>query len=138
MSDAALPRRGSEPLDAPDGAALIEAVATWLHDELLPRSEGADRWHLRIAANALRVAGREAREGPALLAAHHERLQQLGYADDRELCGAIRAGVEDMRFADVLDAIGLSIAESLRIANPRYAYEAPPGSDADTAEPPAR
>jgi hypothetical protein len=121
VSDPALPRRAAEPLDAPDAAALIEAVATWLHDDLMPRSEGADRWHLRIAANALRVAGREARDGPALVQAHRDRLAQLGYADDRALCAAIRAGDEDERFGEVLDAIEASVAASLAIANPDYA-----------------
>jgi hypothetical protein len=123
-SDAALPRRTHEPLDAPDAATLIDAVASWLHDDLLPRTEGADRWQVRIAANALRVAVREVREGPALVEAHRERLAALGYANDRALCEAIRAGETDDRFAAVLDAIATSVEASLAIANPGYAGEA--------------
>lgn len=120
MSAPGLPPRKSPPLDAPDAAALVEAVAAWLHDELLPRTEGADRWALRIAANALTVAGRELSTGPAVVEAHRGRLHRLGYESERELCEAIRSGAEDGRLGELAVAIGDGIEASLAIANPGY------------------
>ncbi|NND75688.1 MAG: hypothetical protein HKN44_11845 [Ilumatobacter sp.] len=119
-NDSALPERTSPPLDAPDAAALIDAVAAWLHDDLLPRSQGADRWTLRIAANALGVAAREVVAGPAAVEAHAARLAALGYDTERALCAAIREGIEDDRFHEVLDAVAASVADGLAIANPTY------------------
>lgn len=115
-----LPPRSSPPLDAPDAAALIGAVAAYLRDDLMPRTDGPDRWHLRIAANALSVAAREVTDGPASVAEHHERLAALGFGNDRELSEAIRAGAVDGRFEAVLDAVAAGVADSLAIANPTY------------------
>ena len=115
-----LPRRSSPPLDAPDAVALIGAVVEYLRDDLMPRSEGADRWHLRIAANALTVAAREVADGPAAVAAHRERLTRLGFRDDHELSAAIRSGALDDRFRQVLDVVAAGVADSLAIANPTY------------------
>lgn len=120
MSDPGLPPRKSPPLDAPDAAALVEAVAAWLHDDLLPRTEGVDRWALRIAANALSVAGRELSDGPGVVEAHRQRLGDLGYENERALCEAIRAGAEDRRFSQVLGAVAAGVDASLAIANPGY------------------
>ena len=125
----ALPPRLSPPLDAPDAAALVGAVADWLHDDLMVRSTGADRWHLRIAAHALRLAAREVADGPDLVAAHRARLQVLGYQDDAALGAAIRAGIEDDRFAEILDAVAHDVAASLAIANPGYDVEPRRGSE---------
>ena len=115
-----LPPRSSPPLDAPDAHALIAAVIDYLRDDLMPRTVGADRWNLRIAANALTVAVREVSDGPAAVGAHRERLAELGYADDRELSEAIRNGDVDDRFGEVLDAVAAAVADSLAIANPGY------------------
>ena len=95
-------------------------VAAYLRDDLMPRTDGPDRWHLRIAANALSVAAREVTDGPASVAEHHERLAALGFGNDRELSEAIRAGAVDGRFEAVLDAVAAGVADSLAIANPTY------------------
>ncbi len=115
-----LPPRSAPPLDAPDAHALIGAVIDYLRDDLMPRTEGADRWNLRIAANALTVAAREVADGPAAVDAHRERLAELGYANDRELSEAIRNGDVDDRLREVLEAVAAAVADSLAIANPGY------------------
>ena len=69
---------------------------------MIYREAGPDarmRFLTRVAANALKIAERE-----ALLAAVHEqrhqaRLAALGCADDAALCAAIRDGSLDHRFA---------------------------------------
>lgn len=115
-----LPRRTNHPYDAPDAAALVDAVRSYLHDELLPRATGADRWLVRVAANALAIARRELELGPAHRQAHRDRLDALGVADDAALSAAIRAGDLDHRWDEVRRAVAESVADSLEVAHPGY------------------
>jgi Domain of unknown function (DUF6285) len=78
------------------------------------------RFHARVAANALRIAERE-----AMLAAGHERrhrarLAALGCADDAGLCAAIRDGSLDHRFDEVVAAVRATAIEKLTVANPGH------------------
>ncbi len=116
----ALPDRTNAPYDAPDAATLIDAVRAYLHDDLMPRSSGADRWVLRVAANALAIASREVTYGQGHQAAHAERLAALGVADDHALSEAIRGGAFDDRWDEVAAAVRASVADSLSVANPTY------------------
>ena len=117
---APLPDRTNQPYDAPDAAALVGAVQSYLHDDLLPRATGADRWLVRVAANALAIAARELELGPVHQQAHRARLAALGVADDASLGEAIRAGAFDDRWDEVRQAISASVADSLLVANPGY------------------
>lgn len=119
-SDWQLPERTNAPYDAPEASQLIAAVRDYLHDDLMERTTGADRWLLRVAANALTIAQREMQYRPAHRAAHAERLAALGAASDRSLCQAIRAGEFDNRWDEVAIAVRHSIADSLHVANPEY------------------
>ncbi len=121
MSDWALPDRRNHPYDEPDAVALIAAVRHYLHDDLLPRTEGPDRWVLRVAANALAIAEREVTLGPEHRGAHAERLARLGVGSDRELAEAIRAGAFDDRWDEVASAVRASVADSLAVADPDHA-----------------
>lgn len=121
QTDAQLPERTNAPYDAPDAQQLIAAVRDYLHHDLMPRSSGADRWLLRVAANALAIAGREIQHAPAHQASHGARLAGLGVASDRDLCDAIRTGDFDDRWDEVAGAVRASIADSLIVANPGYA-----------------
>ena len=118
--DARLPGRLNEPYDAPDAATLIGAVRSYLHDDLLHRAEGPDRWLLRIAANALAVAEREVRLGPEHRLRHSERLASLGVASERGLAEAIRSGHLDHRLSEVLEVVRGTVLDSLKVANPDY------------------
>ena len=120
-TDWGLPERTNAPYDAPDAGALIEAVRRYLHDDLMPRSDGADRWVLRVAANALAIAGREVELGPEHRASHEARLRSLGVDSDRELSEAIRAGTFDDRWDEVASVVRAGVAASLAVANPGYA-----------------
>ena len=88
-------------LDHPRGPALLDAVASLLRDVLLPQLPPGAAFQARVAANAVDLAAREMRLGPAADAAHAERLQALlqhsGPPDalSAELALAIRSGAID-------------------------------------------
>jgi aminoglycoside phosphotransferase (APT) family kinase protein len=108
-----------EPHDRPAGPELLRAVGEFLTTE----AGGTDprlRFHARVAANALRIAERE-----ALLAACHERrhrarLAALGCADDAALCAAIRDGSLDHRFDEVAEAVRAATVDKLTVAHPGH------------------
>ena len=110
------------PHDRPGGADLLHAVREFLTTEV-GSGQGADprlRFHALVAANALRIAERE-----AMLAASHEgrhraRLAALGCDDDAGLCAAIGDGSLDQRFGEVVEAIRAATIDKLTVANPGH------------------
>ena len=110
------------PHDRPGGPDLLRAVREFLTTEV-GSGEGADprlRFHALVAANALRIAERE-----AMLAASHERrhrarLATLGCDDDAGLCAAIGDGSLDQRFGEVVEAIRAATIDKLTVANPGH------------------
>jgi Domain of unknown function (DUF6285) len=110
------------PHDRPAGAELLRAVGGFLATEIGSR-EPADpvlKFHARVAANALRIAEREALLAPAHERAHRARLAALGCADDTELCVAIRDGSLDHRSGDVAEAVRAATVDKLTVANPGH------------------
>jgi aminoglycoside phosphotransferase (APT) family kinase protein len=113
---------------APPAGALTEALAAWLAGPVADSAAGGRRFEARIAANLVRVLGREARLGPAAEAADRADLGDLlgpfvgveGCADlGSELAQRARAG--EIALDDAL--IGVSrrlVARQLLIANPAY------------------
>ncbi|MFZ0250051.1 MAG: phosphotransferase family protein, partial [Acidimicrobiales bacterium] len=77
------------PFGRPTTAELVEAVREYL-DGLMDRSADGAGFEARVARNALGIAERELRFGPALAAAHTTRLAALGCADDAELAATLR------------------------------------------------
>lgn len=99
---------------------LLDAVSGFLTDELPGALDDTRlRFSARVAANALAIARRELRAGPAEDTAHAERLVGLGVTGDAALAASIRAGETDGR-ADVVEAVRADVAERLRVANPRH------------------
>ncbi len=117
-----LERRSVRPHDPPSGPDLVRAVQDFLTTEV-GSGDGADprlRFHALVAANALRIAERE-----AMLAASHERrhrarLAALGCDDDAGLCAAIRDGSLDHRFGEVVEAIRAATIDKLTVASPGH------------------
>ena len=114
-----LERRSVRPHDPPSGPDLVRAVRDFLTTEV-GSGDPKLRFHARVAANALRIAERE-----AMLAAGHERrhrarLAALGCGDDAGLCAAIRDGSLDHRFADVTEAVRAATVDKLTVANPSH------------------
>jgi aminoglycoside phosphotransferase (APT) family kinase protein len=116
------PGPAASPHDRPTGPELLRAVREFLTTEVgsADVTDPRLRFHARVAANALRIAERE-----AMLAAGHERrhrarLAALGCADDAGLCAAIRDGSLDHRFDDVVAAVRATAVEKLTVANPGH------------------
>jgi hypothetical protein len=107
------------PHDRPSGPELLRAVRGFLAAEA-GAGDARARFLARVADNALKIAEREARLGPAHEQSHRQRLAALGVSDDGGLCAAIRDGSLDHRFADVTTAVRDLTADKLTVANPRH------------------
>ncbi len=108
------------PHDRPTAVELLEAVRHFLESDVLPELEGRRRFHGLVAVNVLAMVKRELELGPALAAAHAERLARLGVADEDELARAIRTGAFAGRMGEVRQAVGETVAGKLRVANPAH------------------
>jgi fructose 1,6-bisphosphatase len=108
------------PHDAPSAGELIESVREWLEREVMAATEGRLQYHTRVAINALSIVERELVLAEAHDAAHLDRLQVLGVADDAELAVAIRSGALDDRIDEVRDLVWQSVRDKLAVANPKY------------------
>jgi aminoglycoside phosphotransferase (APT) family kinase protein len=107
------------PHDQPNGPGLLRAVREFLATEVAVTAPGL-AFQARVAANALRIAEREAMLAAGHARDHRARLATLGCADDAELCAAIRDGSLDHRFDDVIAAVLAMTADKLAVANPGH------------------
>ena len=107
------------PHDRPAGPDLLRAVGGFLASEI-GVTDPRRAFHARVAANALRIAQREAMLGAGHARGHRARLAALGCADDAGLCAAIRDGSLDHRFGDVIDAVRAMTVDKLTVANPGH------------------
>ena len=107
------------PHDRPDGPELLRAVREFLTAEV-GLADPRLRFHARVAANALRIAEREALLGAVHEQNHEARLAALGCADDAGLCVAIRDGSLDHRFGEVVEAVRAATIDKLTVANPGH------------------
>jgi aminoglycoside phosphotransferase (APT) family kinase protein len=110
------------PHDRPSGPELLRAVREFLITEagLGVRTDPRLRFHARVAANALRIAEREAMLAAAHAQSHRARLAALGCGDDAGLCAAIRDGSLDHRFGEVIEAVRAAVVDKLTVANPGH------------------
>jgi aminoglycoside phosphotransferase (APT) family kinase protein len=114
-----LPDQAATPHDRPSGPELLRAVREFLTTE----AGGADprlRFHARVAANAVRIAEREALLATAHAHRHRVRLATLSCEDDAELCAKIRDGSLDHRMAEVIEAVRAAVIDKLTVANPGH------------------
>ena len=114
------------PTDRPDAAELVEAVREFLIDKVTPAVEGQLAFHVRVAANALRIVERTIVEGEGMDAAEQARLADLLGEDgdlgdlNRVLAERILAGDLDDQRAALLDHLRRTVHDKVRLANPRY------------------
>jgi aminoglycoside phosphotransferase (APT) family kinase protein len=108
------------PFGRPSARELIEAVGEYLEVKVMGNTEGAPRFEARVARNVLEIVARELAVGADIEAAHHLRLEELGFADDAVLAAAIRAGDLDGHLPEVGAALARSAVDQLRVANPGY------------------
>jgi aminoglycoside phosphotransferase (APT) family kinase protein len=107
------------PFGRPTAAELADAVGEYL-DGVRERSEGGARFEARVARNALGIAARELRLGPAFAAAHAARLAGFGMADDAALAAALRSGALDEEWQSIAPVLAASARDQLLVANPSY------------------
>jgi hypothetical protein len=114
----------------PSADELLEAVRSFLEEDLLPTLDGRLRFHTRVAVNVLDIVRRELAEGPAADAAERDRLVALlGREGDLDelaaaLAHGLRAGEVDPDDPAVVDHLRATAATDVAIANPRHV--APP------------
>jgi hypothetical protein len=105
----------------PTAAELVAAVAEFLDTDVRAATSGQVDFHARVAANALRIVERELLdEGEAECRA---ALAGLGFADEKGLAGAIRAGEMDGRAKDVIACLRTLVRHRLAVAHPGYDSE---------------
>jgi hypothetical protein len=112
------------PFGRPTAAELVEAVREYV-EGLMERQDGGAAFEARVARNALAIVEREQRLGPAVAAAHADRIRALGFGDDAGLAAAIRSGHLDADWQTVAGALAASARDQLLVANPTYL---PPGN----------
>ncbi|MFL5822280.1 MAG: DUF6285 domain-containing protein [Solirubrobacteraceae bacterium] len=110
----------SDPHDQPDAPTLLEAVREFLTNEVEPTTEGRLRFHLKVAANVLSIVERELQLGEEQAKAHRERLDRLGFENNRELARAIREGELDDRHELLAAELREMAADKLAVARPGY------------------
>ena len=127
--------------DRPDARELLEAVRTFLEEQVVPALDGTRQFHARVAANVLAIVARELADGDDALSAEHGRLVRVLDRPDEPppasgaallasvralnatLAERIRRGDADDGAwrADVLAHLRATATERLAIANPKYA-----------------
>jgi hypothetical protein len=111
---------------SPTAPQLTEAVREFL--ESLVGDVPAERaFHLRVAANALRVVERQLVTASEAEAGHQRRMAALGVTGDQELARSIRAGQFPLaRRAELLAGVLADVEARLQANSPDYVarYEA--------------
>ena len=123
----------------PTAEELLDAVRTFLHDEVLPGLEGRVRFHTRVAVNVLDTVGRELHDGPTASRAERSRLltllhssdpaaiEELGESDvdtlSRQLAAQIRDGAVTIDDPDLLAHLVETARADVAIANPKHLDE---------------
>ena len=110
--------------DAPSAQQLVESVREFLESDVMVATTGRVNFHARVAINVLKMVERELADGASHDASHTARLGVLGCETDAQLAQAIRNGEFDDRWAEVVASVKLSVADKLRVANPKYFAEA--------------
>jgi hypothetical protein len=100
---------------------LVEAVEGFLSGAVTDATAGQVRFHARVAANVLRVVGRQLAAGPDPEERATRGLAALGAGSPGALSAAIRGGGFDGREAELFPFLWATVADRLAVANPRHA-----------------
>lgn len=113
----------------PTAVELLDAVRSFLEDDVMSAVEGRTQFHARVAVNVLSTVIRELEQGEAADAAersvlvallgHDAPLQELV----EELAAAIRDGRIDVDDPEVLAHLRATARADVAIANPRHAAD---------------
>ncbi len=107
------------PGEIPTAIDLLEAVVE--HLERMRRNlEGAERYQMRVATNALELVRRETAANPRLGRDQAARWKELGVQSDAELASRIRAGSIEGGSSEVDRLVRESVRDALAVANPKH------------------
>ena len=115
--------------DLPTPADLLEAVATFLRERVVPATGATLSFHVRVAANALDIVRREQQLAPGSIVREMTRLRGLLGADapadlpaaNRLLCELIATGRIDLGTPGLAAHLRQTTHEKLAIDQPGYA-----------------
>lgn len=115
--------------DRPDVIELLEAVAAFLREQVVPATEGRVAFHARVAANTLDIVRREVQLGPQAQAREATRLHELLGSDvpadlaaaNRLLCDRIAAGRLGPETPGLVAHLRQTTRDKLAINQPGYA-----------------
>lgn len=113
--------------DQPNATELLEAVAQFLREKVMPQLDAHAAYHARVSANALDIVRRELELGRAAEAKAQARLSAILGRDgdlaelNRELCARITAGEIDLSTPGLKTHLWATTLDKLRIDQPSYA-----------------
>lgn len=112
--------------NAPSAQQLLEALQTFLLEKISPQVDAHSAYHCKVAANVLRIVGREISLGGSHSESESARLTTLlkksGSMDflNAELCHDIRNGNFTLEDEQLKSHLWATTLEKLAIDNPRY------------------
>lgn len=113
--------------DQPTAVELLEIVAQFMRDEVVPQLSAHSAFNARVAANAVDIVRRELMFAPKANAAELDRLEALlGERADlesmnRELCRRIAAGAIGLHTPGLTGHLWQTTLDKLAIDQPNYA-----------------
>jgi hypothetical protein len=113
--------------DQPRPEVLVSAIADFLKREILPITEGARSFHLRVALNALDLVTRQLNLAGKSDTAEAERLEMLlgrqGSLEylNRALCDLIASGEFTLATPGLKDHLWATTMAKLAVDQPNYA-----------------
>ncbi|QGG93701.1 DUF6285 domain-containing protein [Actinomarinicola tropica] len=113
----------------PTAVELLDAVRSFLEEDVMASVEGRVQFHARVAVNVLSTVIRELEQGDIAEAAERAGLVDLlghdGPLDElvEELAGAIRDGSIDVADPALLAHLRATARADVEIANPRHAAD---------------
>ncbi len=114
--------------DQPTAEQLLEAVAQFLREQVLPAAQGPLAFHARVAANALDIARRELALAPAAASRERAALAALLHVDpnrdlhelNRLLCERIAGDAMHLQTPGLTDALWRITFDKLAVDQPGY------------------
>jgi hypothetical protein len=129
--------------DSPPAHELLDTIAAFLEEEVMPDYDGRKAFQVRIAASVCRILARETRLDPGFLREEARMLREIlpdspspsrergqggevvpldNYVRNNaaELAAAIRSGEIAHDSPDVLAAVTQLVQHKIAVVNPRY------------------
>ena len=113
--------------EEPSAAELIDIVAVFLRDEVMPKLDGRTGFHVRVAANVLDIVRRELEIAPEAEGREAARLAELLGRDgdltslNAALCDAIASGSVGTGDPALIRHLWETTLDTVAVDQPKYA-----------------